>query len=128
MNDSELKYRLGFAFLQKLCREEKENFVISPLSLGTALAMLTAGLRGGTKTELLKLFGTTNENKLHYVFCDILTRKDLPLKMANKCLAAQDIKIHQQFDFILRVSHQFSGSPAFLDENIRGREITSVPT
>lgn len=128
MNDRELKYHLCFSLLQKLRRKETGSFVISPLSLGTALAMLTAGLRGETKAELLELLGTSDESKLHSVYSDTLKEEDLPLKMANKYLAAEHIEIHQRFDSILRVSYQLPGFSASHDKDIQVCRITSLPS
>lgn len=42
----DMSFTLGMNLMKKLCAETKENFVFSPLSLGTAFGMLLAGLRG----------------------------------------------------------------------------------
>ena len=101
---SELQYTLALSLLKELCRDEKENFVISPLSLGMSLAMLTAGSRGKTQTELLQLFGATDENELHSLYSTLLSEKNLPLKLANKYLATVNMRIHPKFESLLKVS------------------------
>ena len=108
MSSSELQYTLALSFLKELCRDERENFVISPLSLGMALAMLTAGLRGKTQTELLQLFGATDENKLHSMYSTLLSEKDLPLKLANKYLATMKMRVQPRFESLLKVSFRFA--------------------
>ena len=70
------KYSLAVSSLEELCRDE--NFVISPLNLGMALAMLTAGLRGSSQTELLKVLGVT---------------ENFPLQIAIKFLTTMRMKI-----------------------------------
>ena len=104
MEDARLKYFLGLSLFQKLCREEKKSFVISPLSLGTTLAMLSAGLKGNTKREVLNLLGTLDENALHAMYTELLANEELPLKIANKYLAERNCIVHPQFDSLLRVS------------------------
>ena len=104
MTDARIKYSFGLSLLQWLCREEKKNFVISPLSLGTAFAMLSAGLRGDTKAELLNLLGSPDENKMHAMYTELLSTDGLPLKIANKYLADRNCVVHPQFDSVLRVS------------------------
>ena len=84
MGGSKIQYTLALSLLKEVCRDETENFVISPLSLGMALAMLTAGLRGKTQTELLQLFGATDEKEIHSMYSALLSEKDHPLEMANK--------------------------------------------
>lgn len=99
----ELKYTLALSLFQKLCRDEKSNFVISPLSLGTALAMLTAGLKGRTQAELLQLFGAKHEDELHAMYTGLLSQKELPLKIVNKYLADKMFSVQEKFDSLLRV-------------------------
>uniref|UniRef100_A0A453MVH9 Serpin domain-containing protein n=2 Tax=Aegilops tauschii subsp. strangulata TaxID=200361 RepID=A0A453MVH9_AEGTS len=41
------------------------NFVVSPLSIHAALAMVTAGARGDTRRELLRFLGSASLNELH---------------------------------------------------------------
>ena len=104
MGGSKLLYSLALSLLKELCRDEKENFVISPLSLGMALAMLTAGLRGETQTELLQLFGATDENELHSMYSTLLSEKNLPLKLSNKYLATVSMRVQPRFESLLKVS------------------------
>lgn len=113
MDNADLKF--GFSLLRKLCRGEKKNFVFSPLSLGTALAMLISGLKGETKTELLGVFGRLDENTLLAEYSDLLSEKDLPLKIANKCLTDKDCEIHQAFNDFLRVSPCLSAVRILVD-------------
>ena len=42
------------------------NFVISPLSIHAALAMVTAGARGDTRRELLRFLGASSLDELHH--------------------------------------------------------------
>ena len=100
---NESQYTLALSFLRELCRKEKGNFVISPLSLGTALAMLSAGLGGDTKTELMQLLGTLDEDELHSTYSELVSNKELPLKIANKYLADRDFTIQQRFQSLLEV-------------------------
>ena len=79
MNGSGVTQTLDISLIKELCREEKENFVISPLSLGMDLAMWTAGLRGENKTQLLNLLGETDENKRLSMYSTLLTEEGLPL-------------------------------------------------
>ena len=104
MSSSKLQYTLALSLLKELSRDEEENFVVSPLSLGMALAMLTDGLRGETQTELLQLFGATDENELHSMYSTLLSEKNLPLKLANKYLATVNMRIHPKFESLLKVS------------------------
>lgn len=105
MNDLDLKYSLSLSLLRKLCDQQKnENFVFSPSGLGAALAMLTAGLKGETKAELLNLFGTSDENAVHNFYGSLVANDSSPLKMANKYLADQDLEVQRDFGALLRVS------------------------
>ena len=74
--------------LRKLCLEEKNNFVISPLSLGAALAMLSAGLRSETKKEHIRFLDTLDEQDLHRTYTYLLSKNNLPLGMATRCVNA----------------------------------------
>ena len=121
MIPSELRNLLAVSFLKELCREEKENFVISPLSLGVAFAMLTAGLRGETQTELLKLFGASDEDQLHSMYSALLSRKGLPLKIANKYLAAKNVRINPSFESLLKVTFCFAVGKELLYQKISPR-------
>jgi len=107
MADDKAKYTLAVSLLQKLCRAEKErNFVFSPLSLGTALAMLTGGLKGEAKTELLQFFGAVDDNELHSMYSALLSKKDSPMTVANKYLADERCEIHQQFESLMKEKYE----------------------
>lgn len=104
----QLKYTLAIALLQKLCRAEKgRNFVFSPLSLGTALATLLAGLTGDAKTELLQVIGALHENEPHLMSSALLSKEGLPVKMANKFLADKRFGVRHEFESLLKVSFRF---------------------
>lgn len=66
--------------------------------------MLTAGLRGEAKTELLQVFGAIDDNELHSMFSALLSKEGLPLKMANKYLAQKGLQICQPFESLLKVN------------------------
>ena len=104
MDNKQPKYAFAVSLLKELCRDEKENLVISPLSLGMALAMLTAGLRGGTQTELLKLLGVTEEKELRSMYSTLLSERNLPLQIATKILTTLRMRIHPEFESLVRVS------------------------
>ena len=107
MSGSKATQTLCLSLLKQLCRLEEENFVISPVSLGMALAMLTAGSRGKTQTELLQLFGATDENELHSMYSALLSEKNLPLKLANKYLATVKMRVHPKFKSLAKVGFCF---------------------
>lgn len=102
----EAKFALGMTLLQKLCTQTKENFVFSPLSLGTAFAMLTAGLKGETKQEVLTLLGISDEAELHKMYAELIANKDLPLKIANKYLADHRVEVQPTFDKLLKEKYE----------------------
>ena len=99
------KDALAVCLLQELCRDEKDNFVISPLSLGMAFAMLSAGLKDDTKAEVLKILGTLNDEELHSMYGQLLSEKNLPLKIANKYLYHHECKIQTEFEALLKVKY-----------------------
>ncbi|XP_003744266.1 putative serpin-Z12 [Galendromus occidentalis] len=106
MSGTNCKHQLGVSLLQKLCKDEKSNFVFSPLSLGTAFAMLAAGLKGDTKEELLQFLGCKNETALHEMYASVLANKDLPLKIANKYVAQDKVTVLKDFDEFLKTKYQ----------------------
>lgn len=103
---SEMKLSLGIALIKKLCSETKTNFVISPLSLGTAFTMLSAGLKGDTKKEVLSFVGSTDEAVLHKMYSDIIKNNELPFKIVNKYLAHDDCQVQAKFDNLLREKYE----------------------
>lgn len=100
----DLKYSFASALLRRLCRHENKNFVISPLSLGTSLGMLVAGLRGESKTEVLKLLKASDEESLHSAFEYLLADHLSPLKIANKILAREDLGFREDAKTFLKVA------------------------
>ncbi|OQR66414.1 putative serpin-Z12-like [Tropilaelaps mercedesae] len=102
----EMSLTLGMMLLKKLCKESKDNFVFSPMSLGTAFAMLVAGLKGDTKKELLTLLDCADEATLHEMYSDFVKNKNLPIKIANKYLAQQDYKVKDDFDKLLKEKYE----------------------
>ena len=102
MDSKQLKNSFTISLLKELCRDEEKNFVISPL--GMPLAMLTAGLRGSTQTELLNLLGVTDEKELHSMYSAMLSQKNLPLQIATKILTTMRMEIHPEFLSLVRVS------------------------
>lgn len=105
MEDVNLKHALGLSLLKKLCKDEKTNFVFSPLSLGTAFAMLVAGLKGDTKDEVITFLGGKNEDTLHKLYTGLVANKDLPLKIANKYVVQDKITVLSGFNDLLKVGH-----------------------
>ena len=102
--EAKLKYTFVDSLLRNLCGEQKENFVVSPLNLGTALGMLTAAATGETKCELLQLFATADEDELHDMFSAPLSEEGLPLTSATKILADQEVQIVERLETLLKVN------------------------
>ena len=108
----EPKRALAVMLLQELCDEEKGNFVMSPLSLGMTLTMLSAGLKGEAKEQIIFLFGGSfDEKPLHSMYTELLSIEDLPLKFANKYLYDQDCEINPEFEALLRVNIRSDSGP-----------------
>ena len=105
MADVKWRHQLGLTLLKELCKEEKDNVVFSPLSLGTAFAMLAAGLKGNTKDELLNFVGCNDQDVVDSLYSGMVSNKDLPLKIANKYIAQDNIKVQEKFSNFLRVSY-----------------------
>lgn len=101
---TDFKYSMATALLQQLCREERGNFVFSPISLGTCLAMVVAGLEGESKTEVLNLIKCPDEDTLHSVFEALLEDKQKPLEIANKCLIDKRFEVKDDARSFLQVS------------------------
>nr|ALC78838.1 serpin-1 [Dermanyssus gallinae] len=100
------KYALGMSFLQKLCRDPGENFAFSPLSLGIAFSMLVAGVKGDTKKQLLDLLGFANEADLHAMYAELMKDKELPIKIANKYVVQNKLKIQKNFETLAKEKYQ----------------------
>lgn len=111
---------LAFSLLKKLFRDDSvtvrtSGFVISPLSLRATLAMLSTAATGGTRMELLKLLGVPNERTLDALYTDLLSKKDLSLKVAKKFLADQDCVVHPGYEAFLKVSDRCPESRSKID-------------
>lgn len=107
MNAGELNYRLAQGLLWTLCGEkEKKNFVVSPLGLGSVLAMLYSGLLNELKNELKRPLCARNEGKLHAMYAkhveDALRAPGL--KAAKRIYAAKGRDIQPGFKKLLKVS------------------------
>ena len=106
-----------FPLLQKLCRSERKSFVISPKCLGLCLAMVSAGLRGESKTELMEfLYGRqiseSEEETLHDVSKANLA-SHLPWKMAFRALVKDTFEVRKEAAELLEVStHIAAHSPS----------------
>ena len=98
------EYFFGMEFLKQLCNEQEGNFVFSPLSLGITFAMLAAGLKGETKSEVLTLLGYKDEGALHEKYAGALANQNLPLKIGSKFLVNHEIKVLREYDDFLKVS------------------------
>ena len=66
--------------------------------------MLSAGLRGETKSEVLTLLGCKDEDFLHKMCRALLANKELPLKVANKCLVDHKFEVVKEYNEFLKVS------------------------
>jgi len=123
MADLTSKFHLGTTLMQKLCKaDEKDNFVYSPVSLSIAFSMLVAGLDGDTKEEVLNLLGFDKEENIHAINAELIANKELPLKIANKYLAANDIEVHEAFSTL--VKQQYESEVELVDFANNGDKIT----
>lgn len=98
-----LKHSLTLKFLKQLSKDERGNFVISPLSLGTVFAMRAAGLRGETKSEFLALLGCEDEEAVHEMYSGLMANKELPLEIANN-LVNHGTEVVRKFKEFVKVS------------------------
>ncbi|XP_003737604.1 serpin B9 [Galendromus occidentalis] len=105
-SEHDFKYSLATSLLQKLCRDERKNFVISPLSLGTCLGMVLLGMKGKTRKELLDFMKASDENSLHSAFETLLSDDKSPFKIANKVLADKSCVIREESEASLKTKYK----------------------
>ena len=97
---------------QKLCRTEAKNFVISPTSLATLLALLSAGLEGECRRELRKFLAggidlpeeDPEQDEIFHKVCNIKLANHQPWKMGFKLLVDKDCEVRKEAEVLLKVS------------------------
>jgi len=119
-NDSLIRGNTTFAIeLYRLQAAGKDNIFFSPYSISTAMAMVAAGARGSTATEIEKAmrfpFGGT---KLTKSWAEVQKdvnkkREDVTLLTANALWAAKDVEF--QKDYLALARHDFAAKLETLD-------------
>jgi serpin B len=98
--------QFGLALFQEITKQagQKENTMISPLSVSLALAMTYNGAAGTTKTEMektLKLYGLTTDqiNKAHKALVEALKSSDpdVLLEIANAIYYRKELPVKSNF-------------------------------
>lgn len=88
--------------LFKACLTDKENVLVSPLSLAAAMALVTAGAEKETKEELLqKLGGEQTEDEFHKFLSDyeisLPSDEKTSLHTANSIWVKKGIRVRRRF-------------------------------
>ena len=100
--------------LYRELKEESQNLVISPYSIGTAMAMALSGARGDTKKEMMKVLNQTVPRKrmdsANAKILDKMSRfqkeKDVVLLTANAlCLTPDGALVHQGYKTLLNTRY-----------------------
>jgi serine protease inhibitor len=102
-----------FAFdLLKAIPEYKENFIISPFSISSALAMTYAGADGKTKDEMVRtLYFDPQQNQFHSEYSLYMTRlrelagDKVQLNIANNLWAQQGYHFRQEYFDLLEMNY-----------------------
>lgn len=112
--------------LQELLKAEKGNFIYSPFSAETVLALTSEGAKGQTYEELANgIFLPRPQQKAQKAFRAFLTKLNLnndksgepikngvQLRTANKIYVAQDAKLEPEFNQIAEKAYS-SGKGLF---------------
>lgn len=104
---------LHFAFdLLRVLPEYEENFVISPFSISTALAMTYAGAREETQKQMVEtLFFDPNQQTFHPEFSRYLTQlqemagDNVQLNIANSLWVQHDYNFRQEFFDVVEANY-----------------------
>merc|ERR1711942_361006 len=88
-----------------LMKEEYENFVFSPFSISTVMAMLSAGARGETLKQIKEVLffppSPTLQTEYKNILPEIKSTGDFTVATANKLFAKKDFSILRDFQEIL---------------------------
>lgn len=107
MNSVELKHRLAQGLLWTLCAEkEKKNFVVSPVGLGSVLAMLYAGVLNEPRDELRRPLYAHDDGELHAMYKSVINNefRAQELKVANRIYVAEGLEVQPSFEKLLKVN------------------------
>ncbi len=102
-----------FAFdLLKAIPEYKENFIISPFSISSALAMTYAGAAGATQEEMVRtLYFDPDQDRFHPDYSGYMMRlrelagDKVQLNIANNLWAQQGYQFRQQYFDLLELNY-----------------------
>ena len=87
--------------LYGLMKEEYENFVFSPFSISTVMAMLSAGARGETLKQIKEVLffppSPTLQTEYKNILPEIKSTGDFTVETANKLFAKKDFSILRGF-------------------------------
>lgn len=95
---------LGQRVFERLDQNHKQNVLVSPLSLGGAMAQLAEGARGETRAALLRLFGWNGDSSrsavgsaMQTLFAAPLSTTGVTLNMANALWIDQRAHVRASF-------------------------------
>ncbi|MBN2291663.1 MAG: hypothetical protein JXM70_04515 [Pirellulales bacterium] len=109
--------QFAFDLYGRLCKDKPgENLFFSPMSISTAIAMISAGARGKTKEEIIKTMQFTLSDELLHPACRSLLEisqrgNSHELKIANRLWAQRDYKLRDDF---LTITKKYYGAECAL--------------
>lgn len=110
--------------LYRRLKDEPQNLVISPYSIGTAMAMALSGARGDTEKEMAKVLNqTVSRERMDSANAKILDKmsrfqkeKDVVLSTANAlCLTPDGALVHPEYKMLLSTEYH---SEIFRAQNV----------
>ena len=112
----------------------KDNIVVSPLSIHTAVSMLQYGTGGQSQQQLQGALGLTDIPKAEHLLevsnlqnqYDNLKDENMTLSIANGVYGANDMEVHN--DFITLVENQFDGKYGKIDFSDKKSAVKTINT
>ncbi|ERP30853.1 serpin family protein [Chitinivibrio alkaliphilus] len=99
----------AFSLYRTVAQEEDGNICLSPYSIESVFAMLSAGARGSTRDELFSLFGFSESSQFHRAFSDemdLLRGADgATVYLANALWPAKKYVLRQDFMELLETRY-----------------------
>ncbi|MBE6729132.1 MAG: serine protease inhibitor [Ruminococcaceae bacterium] len=105
------QYEIAVTFAKEISSSQKGNFVISPLSLSTALGLCSNGAQGETKDELLNfLFKNGSQENFNVYLKNYTENLGSGIKSANSIWYRNDGKITVEKSFLQKNANYYSAA------------------
>lgn len=101
-------HRFSARVYKEILKEQKGNFIVSPFSAETVLALTNEGAKGDTASEFITgLSLPSTKEKIQQAFKSFLPKlktseDDLKLLSANKIYVGEDVKLNEDFQSVAK--------------------------